>query len=74
MHLSKPFFSDPLYILNICQSTSGFTFSGLFPDPRQRYISHVSFHVSSHVSSQWPICEAFYSFVVLLTQPVSFLH
>ena len=70
MHLSKPFFSDPLYILNICQSTSGFTFSGLFPDPRQRYISHVSFHVSS----QWPICEAFYSFVVLLTQPVSFLH
>ena len=66
MHLSKPFFSDPLYILNICQSTSGFTFSGLFPDPRQRYISHVS--------SQWPICEAFYSFVVLLTQPVGFLH
>ena len=70
MHLSKSFFSDPLYILNICQSTSGFTFSGLFPDPRQRYISHVSFHVSS----QWPICEAFYSFVVLLTQLVGFLH
>lgn len=29
IHLSKPFFSYPLCILNICQSTSGFTFSGL---------------------------------------------